>query len=192
MAAKPFEPLTRCVDDLHASLPVLPIFALEVLASITLLREGLKHCDWRWLSWLALGNALCIPLGLALLAQLPQAPLRLLIGALLLAAALLLSSAHTAPAVMRATMIVLFLFTDLYALAWAALMPSEQSPYGSLVGVDTLRWALWLAPAMLMGIACGQRFFTGVSPARFRAVVLNLLGAIAALSRTRAAIEWLR
>ncbi len=71
---------------------VPPIFVLEVLASLSLLRGALQHADWRWLSWLVLGNALCIPLGVALLAYVSETPLRLLIGALLLLAATLLRS----------------------------------------------------------------------------------------------------
>jgi uncharacterized membrane protein YfcA len=211
---------------------VPPIFVLEVLASLTLLREALRHCDWRWLSWLALGNALCIPLGILVLAHVAETPLRLLIGALLLlaaallrggfsvalaptsaarlvtglvsgfvngvaaiggiAVAVLLSAAQMAPAAMRATMIALFLFTDLYALAWAGLVSSGDAAGAGLLGADTLRWALWLAPAMLAGVWAGQRSFTGVSPAQFRRHVLNLLIAIASISVVRALFELLR
>jgi uncharacterized protein len=66
------------------------IFILEVLASIGLLRGAWHDIDWPWLGWLVLGNALAIPLGIALLAWLPETPLRLVIGALLLLAAALL------------------------------------------------------------------------------------------------------
>jgi uncharacterized membrane protein YfcA len=203
---------------------VPPIFVLEVLASLTLLRGAWKDVDWSWLSWLVVGNALCIPLGVALLATVDETPLRLLIGALLLlaatllrngwklalaptrgvrlltglvsglvngvaaiggiAVAVLLSGTALPPAAMRATMIVMFLFTDLYALAWAAVMPAASG--SELLGADTLRLALWLAPAMLAGIWFGQRAFSGVSPAQFRRHVLNLLVLIAALSVLRA------
>ena len=85
-----------CVAGLSLFMPpaqvVPPIFVLEVLASLTLLRSAWKDVDWNWLSWLALGNALCIPLGVALLAYVDETPLRLLIGALLLLAATLLRS----------------------------------------------------------------------------------------------------
>ena len=64
-----------CVAGLSLFVPpaqvVPPIFVLEVLASVTLLRGALKDADWPWLSWLALGNALFIPLGVALLAFVP-------------------------------------------------------------------------------------------------------------------------
>jgi uncharacterized membrane protein YfcA len=63
---------------------VPPIFALEVLAGVTLLRGTWKDLDWPWLGWLVQGNALCIPLGMALLVVVPEGPLRALIGTLLL------------------------------------------------------------------------------------------------------------
>jgi hypothetical protein len=203
---------------------VPPVFALEVLASLSLLRGALKHADWRWLSWLVLGNALGIPLGVALLAYVSETPLRLLIGALLLlaatllrsgwrlalqptpamrlatglvsgfvngvaaiggiAVAVMLSTTALPPAAMRATMILMFLFTDLYALTWAAALPGEGVQ--DLLGGRTLQLALWLAPAMLAGIWFGQRAFVGVSPEAFRRHVLNLLVLIAALSVLRA------
>jgi len=217
-----------CVAALSLFLPpaqvVPPIFVLEVLASLTLLRGAWRDVDWSWLSWLVLGNALCIPLGVALLAFVSETPLRLLIGALLLlaatllrggwklslqptrgvrlttglvsgfvngvaaiggiAVAVLLSGTALAPAAMRATMILLFLFTDLYALAWAAVLPGEHGQ--DLLGPRTLQLALWLTPAMLAGIWVGQRAFSGVSPETFRRHVLNLLMTIAGLSVLRA------
>jgi uncharacterized membrane protein YfcA len=173
-----------------------------------------------------LGNLICIPIGVALLAWLPETPLRLLIGALLMAAALLLrggahvtlvptrsvrlaaglasgfingvaaiggiaiavllSTAKMAPAALRATLIALLLFSDVVALICAALIPSSAHASGNLMGADTLKWALWLAPAMLAGIWYGQRSFKGVSPEQFRKHVLNLLIALAAVSVVRA------
>ena len=204
------------------------IFVLEVLASLTLLRGALRDVDWRWLGWLVLGNALFIPVGIALLAWLPEDPLRTVIGALLLVAAVmlrsgfslalqatplvrlttgavsglvnglaaiggiavavLLSASSIAPAALRATLIVMFLFTDVWALAAAAAMPAGS---GSrvLLGADTLGWALWLAPAMLAGIWVGHRSFAGVSPQRFRQQVLNLLVALALLVIVRALLR---
>ena len=101
-----------------------------------------------------------------------------------IAVAVLLSATALAPAAMRATMILLFLFTDLYALGWAALLPGEAGH--ELLGARTLQLALWLTPAMLAGIWVGQRTFVGVSPQRFRRGVLNLLILIAGLSMLRA------
>jgi uncharacterized protein len=217
-----------CVAGLTLYLPpaqvLPPIFMLEVLASLSLLRSTWKDVDWSWLGWLVTGNALCIPLGVALLAWLPETPLRGLIAALLLAAALLLrsgwhlslpptpglrlatglvsglvngvaaiggiavavmlSATALAPATMRATLILLFLFTDLYALGWSALMPAAQGE--ALLDAGALQLGLWLMPAMLAGIVAGQRTFAGASPQRFRQVVLNLLATMAALSLLRA------
>jgi len=207
------------------------IFMLEVLASISLLRSAARHIDWHWLSWLIAGNVICLPLGIVLLAWLPETPMRLLIGVMLLlaagllrsgfslalapsagvrlgvgmvsgfvngvaaiggiAVAVMLSTSQIAPAVMRATLIALFLFTDLYALAWSALISHATHAPTILVGNETFRWALWLAPAMLAGIWVGQRSFTDVSPAQFRRHVLNLLMLIAAISVLRALVEML-
>lgn len=222
-----------CVAGLSLFMPpqqVVPaIFLLEVLASLTLLKEAWRDADTRWLGWLVLGNALCIPLGVALLAFLPETPLRLCIGALLLMAAVLLRSGFSAglepssgvrlatglvsgfvngvaaiggiavavlmsttslaPAVMRATMIALFLFTDLYALAWSAVMPAAAAEASGLLSAATLWHAAGWAPAMLLGIAVGRRFFAGVDPARFRRRVLELLIGIAALSVLRALLD---
>ena len=220
-----------CVAGMSLYLPpawvVPPLFVLEVLASLSLLRGAWKHVDWHWLGWLVAGNLLCIPLGVALLAFVAEAPLRALIGTLLLVAALLLRSGRTlalpptrgtrlatgmvsgllngvaaiggiavavmlsaspiAPAAMRATLIWLFLFIDLYALAWVALWPAAAG--GNLLGPITWQLALWLAPAMLAGIWVGQRRFAGVSPQRFRRWVLNLLITIATLAVLRALFE---
>jgi uncharacterized membrane protein YfcA len=207
------------------------IFVLEVLASLSLLRGAARDIDWHWLSWLVAGNALCIPLGIALLAGLPETPLRLLIGALLLlaagllrcgvrlalapgagvrlgvgmvsgfvngvaaiggiAVAVMLSTSQMSPAVMRATLIALFLFTDLYALACSAVVSFGTHAPVELLGADTLRWAMWLAPAMLAGIWVGQRSFAGVSPEQFRRQVLNLLMLIASIGVLRAGLELL-
>ena len=202
------------------------LFTLEILASVSQLRSVARDIDLRWFKWLALGTLMATPLGLMLLAWLPEAQLRLLIGALLLMAALLLrsgrhaalapnapvkfaaglasgfingvaaiggialavllSATRMAPAALRATLIALILFSDVVALAGAALIPSSASATGHLFGSDTLKWALWLAPAMLAGIAVGQRSFRGVSQEKFRSYVLNLLIVLAALSLARA------
>jgi len=204
------------------------IFVLEVLASLSLLRGAARDIDWRWLVWLALGNALCIPIGLALLGWLPETTMRVVIGALLLLAAValrrgvrlafeptrrvrlgaglvsglitgtaaiggialavLLGSSTMAPAALRATMIALFLFCDLYALACAGLMSLGDAAPVSLLGADTLLWALWLAPPTFAGIWFGQRRFVAMDPQRFRAQVLNVLTVVALLVVLRAAL----
>ena len=76
-----------CVSGLSLVLSpaqvIPPIFILEILASLTLLRQAIKQADFSWLSWLMLGNVLCIPIGIALLNFVPESYLRLLIGLVL-------------------------------------------------------------------------------------------------------------
>ncbi len=70
---------------------IVPIaIVLEVLASISLIRSATGDADRRWLGWLIAFNLLCIPLGLLLLAWLPETQLRLAVGATLLLTAMLL------------------------------------------------------------------------------------------------------
>ena len=76
-----------CVSGLSLLLSpaqvIPPIFILEILASLTLLRQAIRQADFSWLSWLLLGNALCIPLGIAMLNFVPENYVRLLIGTVL-------------------------------------------------------------------------------------------------------------
>ncbi|HOL36195.1 MAG TPA: sulfite exporter TauE/SafE family protein [Rubrivivax sp.] len=202
---------------------IVPVaFVLEVLASVHQVPGSWRDIHARWLGWLVLGNALAIPLGLALLGWLPETPLRLLIGTLLLLAtaalrsgatahleatrsvrlatglasglangvaaiggimvAVLLSATALEPAAMRATLIALFLFTDLYALAWAAGLSWLADAPNVLLGAATAAWVLWMLPPMLVGIAIGQRGFAGISPASFRRRVLELLIVVSGLT----------
>ena len=72
---------------------VIPsIFLLEILASLHMLRVGLRDADWPWLRALVAGQVLGVPVGVALLAWLPESGLRLVIGGLLVAAVLALRS----------------------------------------------------------------------------------------------------
>ena len=76
-----------CVSGLSLVLSpaqvIPPIFILEIMASLTLLRQAIKQADFSWLSWLMWGNVLCIPIGIALLNFVPESYLRLLIGLVL-------------------------------------------------------------------------------------------------------------
>jgi uncharacterized membrane protein YfcA len=49
------------------------------------------------------------------------------------------------------------------------------------MGLDMLRWALLLWPAMTLGIRIGQRSFGQAHPERYRRFVLNLLMLVSAL-----------
>lgn len=87
---------------------VIPaVLALEILASMTLMKSALRDADRRWLVWLLAGNLLFIPVGLAMLAWLPALLMRLLVGGVLLtsALALLVAGERTWPATtpLRAT-----------------------------------------------------------------------------------------
>lgn len=204
-----------------------PLLMLEIAASITLLRSAWKDTDWTWLSWLMLGNVLCIPVGLALLSYAPENTVRLLIGLVLvvvvslqlrglrwtgaptrrlrlltglvsglvngvaamggLVVVVMLNASSLSPLVLRATLVLLFLFGDIYALLCAGLMPTSAHLGAPLLGWETLRLALALLPAMLLGMALGQRLFHGVSPERFRRYVLQLLLLLALITLARAA-----
>lgn len=69
------------------------VLSLEVLASVSLIRGAIPDSDRGWLSWLLLGNAVCIPLGIAALVVLPETQVRFLVGGVLLVSATLLKAA---------------------------------------------------------------------------------------------------
>ncbi len=118
------------------------VLALEVLASVTLMRSALRDADRRWLAWLLAGNAVFIPVGLALLAWLPEVTMRLLVGALLLASALGLLAAGerswpATPALRAATGAFSGLLNGVTAsggVAAALLMTAARVPPAALRG----------------------------------------------------------
>lgn len=206
---------------------VIPsIFLLEIVASLHMLRVGLRDADWPWLRALVLGQLLGVPLGVALLVWLPEAWLRLVIGVLLVAAvvalrsglrpalepgpagrtavgtasgvvngvaaiggivvAVLLSATRITPVALRATMVLMLLCSDLLALGVAALLPTAAHASPLVGSANFWRWALWLAPAMLVGIWLGGKAFARASPQQFRQRLLDLLGVLALLALGRA------
>lgn len=66
------------------ALVVPAVFILEILASLTQLRGVAAHIDRAWFRWLAIGNIVCVPIGVAMLVWLPDTLLRLVIGLLLI------------------------------------------------------------------------------------------------------------
>lgn len=67
---------------------VIPaVLVLEILASLSLLTAGLQDSDRAWTKSLLLGNLVFVPLGIAVLALMPENMLRLSVGAALLASA---------------------------------------------------------------------------------------------------------
>lgn len=207
------------------------VLALEVVASLSMWRSAMRDADRDWLRSLLLGNLIFIPIGMALLAVLPQVQLRLLVGSALLitavglraasarsiaptsglratagiasgllnglaasggvAAAMLMAASRLPAVALRATMVSFLLVAGAYALVCAALVP--QGTANPLLSLDTLRWALLLAPSMLAGIWIGQHSFANANPAGYRQHVLSLLIVISALGVLRAAVDlWLR
>jgi uncharacterized membrane protein YfcA len=73
------------------------VFVLEVLASISMLRAVWRDIDWAWLKPLLIGNAIAIPLGVWMLAIVPEAPLRATVSLVILAAAILLLTGFHPP-----------------------------------------------------------------------------------------------
>ena len=64
------------------------VLVLEILASFSVWRSAVRDLDMAWLRSLVIGNALCVPVGVYLLAHLDPLVLRLAVGsALLLTAA---------------------------------------------------------------------------------------------------------
>lgn len=72
-----------------------------------------------------------------------------------------------ADSVSRATLIAYFTVTDIMGIGVAA--------WNGLFTWDTLLWALWLTPAMLIGSVLGQTAFSRVNPNLFRRIVLGVL-----------------
>jgi uncharacterized membrane protein YfcA len=105
------------------------------------------------------------------------------------AAAMLMAASRMPPAPMRATMVSFLLFAGAYALACAAWMPTRQGV--GLVSIETLRWAVLLAPTMLAGIWLGKHSFAHANPAGYRHHVLTLLIVISALGVLRAGADLL-
>ncbi len=64
--------------------------ALEIVASVALLRSVWADVSWRWLAPMALGYVFAIPLGVAALAYLPESTLRVVGCVILLTASLCL------------------------------------------------------------------------------------------------------
>ena len=104
-----------------------------------------------------------------------------------IAVAMVFNQTRLAPAVMRASLVVFFLFTDLFALLCLALMAHLAIVPTSLHDISgpTAFWsAAWL-PAMLLGIWLGHRQSAHISADHFRRLVQGLLLVIAALMAAR-------
>lgn len=80
---------------LAPALVVPAIFALEVLASISLLPAVWPEIDWRSLRWVIAGCAIATPIGVLALAEAPADLMRLAISALVTCAAIVLLAERT-------------------------------------------------------------------------------------------------
>lgn len=158
------------------------VLALEVLASVSLIRSAMRDADRRWLAWLVGGNLLFIPIGLALLAWLPELLMRLLVGALLLVSALSLLAAGertwpTTTSLRAATGVLSGLMNGIAAsggVAGAMLMTAARVPPAALrgtmisflmfVGVYSLAWAAVMPTA-------GEAGLVGVHTLQWMAVL---------------------
>ena len=104
-----------------------------------------------------------------------------------IAVAMVFNQTRLAPAVMRASLVVFFLFTDLFALLCLALMAHLSIVPTSLHDISgpTAFWSVAWLPAMLLGIWLGHRQSARISPERFRRGVQILLVLIAVLMGLR-------
>ena len=80
---------------LAPALVVPAVFALEVLASISLLPAVWQQIDWRSLRWVLAGCAIATPIGVLALAEVPVDLMRLAISALVVCAAMVLLAEQT-------------------------------------------------------------------------------------------------
>lgn len=66
---------------LYTPVSVVPtVLALEVLASLALAPAARRDVDWRSMGWLLAGTAVTTPAGIALLAVVPEQPMRVLVA----------------------------------------------------------------------------------------------------------------
>ncbi len=98
-----------------------------------------------------------------------------------IACAVMLYASTLTPLALRATLTLLFLFTDLYGLVLAWLAGLLQ-PH--MLGTAAL-WALPLA----LGIFCGSRFFHASDTSRFRARIFGLLTLLGAVGMVKAVLS---
>ena len=104
-----------------------------------------------------------------------------------IAVAMVFNQNRLAPAVMRASLAVFFLFTDLFALMCLFGMSSLGIVPASMQDITgpTVFWSIAWLPAMLLGIWLGHRQSDKISPERFRRGVQILLVLIAVLMGLR-------
>jgi len=100
-----------------------------------------------------------------------------------MACAVMVYSVSIAPHALRATLTLLFLFTDVYGLLLAGL--------GGLVHPAMLYTAAWWLLPMALGIAGGSRYFHASDLSRFRSRVFALLTVLGAIGFAKALLALL-
>lgn len=168
-----------------AMLAILPELRLRLLVSLTLLSSAV-------LLWRLSERTLAPSARLRFAAGVTSGLLNGLAASGGVAAAMLMATTRPAATAMRATMISFVFFSCAYTLLCAALVPLGTARATPLLGADTLRWALLLAPSMFVGIWIGHRAFANADPRRYRRFVLLLLVSISALGALRSGFEMLR
>jgi uncharacterized protein len=186
------------------------IFALEILASLSLVPSVRRDVNWHSLAWIVSGCVVATPLGVIVLAYAPLRLMRIGVSLVVVAAAVLLLrgvalsrvpgaaatfvvgcasgvlngstgmggppavlfyfSSHDSVAVGRATIIVYFVFTEIYALLLAGA--------GGLLDGVVVVTIVYSVPFVALGIWLGHRGFIGTDPETFRRIVLWVLAAL--------------
>ena len=174
-----------CIPPGVAALALLPETEVRFLVGSVLLVSAtlLKAAG---------GRSLAPTLGLRMAAGVVSGLLNGVAASGGVAAAMLMAASRLSPTALRGTMITFLLFFGTYALVWAGIIDRSPASQAPLLSVDTMRWALLLAPAMLAGIWIGRRSFRRADPARYRAFVLNLLIVISGLGVLRSAFDFFR
>ena len=76
---------------IYAPASVVPtVLMLEVVSSLVLLPSVIGHVQWRSMSWMLAATIVTMPFGVALLAVLPERPMRVVVAAAILLATLAL------------------------------------------------------------------------------------------------------
>lgn len=196
------------------------IFLLEIAASLHMLPSIWRDVHWRSLAFLLAGTVAGTPLGVHVLANVPEAPMTLALAVFVLAATFLLwrgfalKSMPSGPATLavgaatgiangafgiggppvilfyfaspaghaagRASLVAFFILTDVTGLFFL-------SREGLVTGESALL-ALAFLPALAAGVWLGARIFTRADPARFRQIVLLILGCLALMTAVKAAM----
>ena len=150
---------------------IVPLmFVMELMASLHLLPKVWRHIPWRWMIILSVGTLVGTPLGVIGLVGFVNGLAS--IGGLVVAVYMM--SSKMSHVVMRAGLIMFFLVTDLYGLAWF---------HGQdLLAPEVPSLLLVMMPVMLVGNQIGSVLFDRIDALAMRRVTLSLLSALASIA----------